>query len=276
MRKGSLESLNVCVQCGWAPNVRSQRLTVLCETPSAWPSVRVLQCEARSGRSCRARLIRPFRRCRCATAPDAVLHALHAALQEAPAPLAHGLLGGADVPTDRGVADPFCASEDHLGALRHVVAPLVAMELDLLVAVAGADPAGGPDAAVGELLVSGLVAAGLTDEEEVRAEAGDEFAEGLAALQVIAEQDRPVGGQCGDVGGQPALGGVAFAVLLALAFGQGRCDPTEVVQKGIEHWTIRNGGHSLCLEAMPAMLGPQKLVPCCRPSAARETPKGQI
>ena len=94
------------------------------------------------------------------------------------------------------------------------------MELDLLVAVAGATPAGGPDAAVGELLVSGLVAAGLTDEEEVRAEAGDEFAEGLAAVQVIAEQDRPVGEQCGDVGGQPALGGVAFAALLALALGQ--------------------------------------------------------
>ena len=62
------------------------------------------------------------------------------------------------------------------------------MGLDLLVAVAGADPAGGPDAAIGELLVSGLVAAGHTDEEEVRAEAGDEFAEGLAAVKVIASR----------------------------------------------------------------------------------------
>ena len=93
------------------------------------------------------------------------------------------------------------------------------MVLDLLALVAGADPAGGPDAAVGELFVYRLVAAGLTDEEEVRAELGDEGAEGLAAVQIVAEQDRPVGEQSGDVGGQPALGSVALAILLALVFG---------------------------------------------------------
>ena len=64
------------------------------------------------------------------------------------------------------------------------------------------------------------MAAGLTDEEEVRAEVGDECAEGLAAVQIVAEQDRPVGEQSGDVGGQPALGGVALAILLALLLGQ--------------------------------------------------------
>lgn len=58
--------------------------------------------------------------------------------------------------------------------------------------------------------------------------------------------------------------------------GQGGCDPAEVVQKGIEHWKIRNGGHILCLEAVPAKLSPQKLVPCSRPSAARQTPTGHI
>ena len=64
------------------------------------------------------------------------------------------------------------------------------------------------------------MAAGLTDEEEIRAEVGDECAEGLAAVQIVAEQDRPVGAQSGAVGGQPALGSVALAILLALVFGQ--------------------------------------------------------
>ena len=64
------------------------------------------------------------------------------------------------------------------------------------------------------------MAARLTDEEEVRAEGGDEGAEGLAAVQIVAEQDRPVGEQSGDVGGQPALGSVALAILFALVFGQ--------------------------------------------------------
>ena len=64
------------------------------------------------------------------------------------------------------------------------------------------------------------MAAGLTDEQEVRAEFGDEATEGLAAIQIVAEQNRPVGQQSGDVGGQPALGSVALAILLALLFGQ--------------------------------------------------------
>ena len=42
----------------------------------------------------------------------------------------------------------------------------------------------------------------------------------LAAVQVVAEEDRPVGPQLVDVGRQPALGGVALAVLLALILGQ--------------------------------------------------------
>ncbi len=67
--------------------------------------------------------------------------------------------------------------------------------LDLLALVAGADPAAGPDAAVGELFGSCLAAAGFTDEQEVRAEVGDEGAEGLAAVQIVAEPDRPVGQQ---------------------------------------------------------------------------------
>ncbi len=67
--------------------------------------------------------------------------------------------------------------------------------LDLLALVAGADLAAGPGAAVGELFVSRLAAAGFTDEQEVRAEVGEEGAEGLAAVQIVAEQGRPVGQQ---------------------------------------------------------------------------------
>ena len=149
------------------------------------------------------------------------------------------------------------------------------MELDLLVAVAGADPAGGPDAAVGELLVSGLVAAGLTDEEEVRAEAGNEFAEGPAAVQGIGEQDRPVGGSAGMWTGSQRL--AALRSQSCLRWRAGRADATRRKSSRRESSTgIRNGGHILCLDAVPAMLGPLKLVSCCRPSAARETPRGQI
>ena len=61
--------------------------------------------------------------------------------------------------------------------------------------------------------------AGLTDEEEVGFEVADELAEGLAAVQVVAEENGPEGAQFVDVGGQPALGGVAFAVLLAFFVG---------------------------------------------------------
>lgn len=49
--------------------------------------------------------------------------------------------------------DPGALQGVGAGAHGHVLAPLVAMELDLPVAVAGADPVGGVDAAVGELLV---------------------------------------------------------------------------------------------------------------------------
>ncbi len=68
--------------------------------------------------------------------------------------------------------------------------------------------------------VQALVGTGLADEDEVRPEVVDELAEGLAAVQVVAEEDRPVGPQLVDVGRQPALGGVALAVLVALILGQ--------------------------------------------------------
>ena len=64
--------------------------------------------------------------------------------------------------------------------------------------------------------------AGLADENEVGPEVRDQAAQGLAAVQVVAEEDRPVGAQLVAVGGQPALGGVALAVLLALLLGQVR------------------------------------------------------
>ena len=61
---------------------------------------------------------------------------------------------------------------------------------------------------------------GLADEQEVRPEVENQPAQGLAAVQVVAEKDRPVGAQLDDMLGQPALGGVALAVLLALCLGQ--------------------------------------------------------
>ena len=103
---------------------------------------------------------------------------------------------------------------------RHSVHPAVAVPLDLLVAVAGLDPAAGVDEIVMENFLQALVGTGLTDEEEVRSEVADQSAQGLAAVQVVAEEDGPVGLQLVDVGRQPALGGVALAVLLAAFLGQ--------------------------------------------------------
>ena len=71
-----------------------------------------------------------------------------------------------------------------------------------------------------EHFLQALVGTGLTDEEEVRSEVADQSAQGLAAVQVVAEEDGPVGLQLVDVGRQPALGGVALAVLLAAFLGQ--------------------------------------------------------
>ena len=105
-------------------------------------------------------------------------------------------------------------------AERRSVHPAVAVPLDLLLVVAGLDPAAGMDEVVMQHFVQALVGTGLADEDEVRPEVVDELAEGLAAVQVVAEEDRPVGPQLVDVGRQPALGGVALAVLLALILGQ--------------------------------------------------------
>ena len=70
---------------------------------------------------------------------------------------------------------------------------------------------------------------GFTDEEEVRAAVEDALADRLAAVQVVPEEDRLAGEQSGQVGVQPALGGVALAALLALLLGQVRLAGRRVV-----------------------------------------------
>ena len=107
-------------------------------------------------------------------------------------------------------------------AERQAVHPAIAVQLDLAFVVGGADPAAGVGEVVVDQFVSALVRVGLTDEEEVGFEVADELAEGLAAVQVVAEEDGPEGAQFVAVGGQPALGGVAFAVLLAVLCRSGR------------------------------------------------------
>ncbi len=76
------------------------------------------------------------------------------------------------------------------------------------------------DEVVVEQFVKSLVGTGLTDEEEVHLKIENQPTQGLAAVQVVAEKDRPVGTKLVDVGGRPARGGVALAVLLALFLGQ--------------------------------------------------------
>ena len=64
-------------------------------------------------------------------------------------------------------------------AERHSVQPAVAVPLDLLLVVAGLDPAAGMDEVVMQHFVQALVGTGLADEDEVRPEVVDELAEGL-------------------------------------------------------------------------------------------------
>ena len=80
-------------------------------------------------------------------------------------------------------------------------------------ALAGGDAAAGQADAV-EVLVEGLVAGGLAGEQEVAADVEHGAADGLAGVQVVAEVDRPQCGAAPAVALQPALDGLAFAVLL--------------------------------------------------------------
>lgn len=55
---------------------------------------------------------------------------------------------------------------------------------------------------------------GLAGQDEVAAAPLDGGGDRLASEEVVAEIDRPVAGDCRSVFGEPALGGIAFAVLL--------------------------------------------------------------
>ena len=101
-----------------------------------------------------------------------------------------------------------------------VVHPPETLPLDLLVAIAGLYPAAGVNELVVQALVDQLVGTGLTDEQDVRAEVQDRSAQGLAAVQVFVELDRPIRAKLVHVGGQPTLGGVALALLHALLLGE--------------------------------------------------------
>ena len=81
---------------------------------------------------------------------------------------------------------------------------------------AGADAAGGRTDAV-EVLVEGLMAGRLGGEQEVAAAVEHGPAHGLAGVEVVAEVDRAQCGVARAVALQPALGGLALAVLLGEA-----------------------------------------------------------
>ncbi len=76
-------------------------------------------------------------------------------------------------------------------------------------------PVSGLDEIVVEQFLEAYIGLGLANEEEVGAAAEDEVAEGLAADQVVAEEDRAEGSQLLDMHGDPALGGDGSEVLLA-------------------------------------------------------------
>lgn len=71
-------------------------------------------------------------------------------------------------------------------------------------------------------IVQALVGAGFAHDSEVCPGIQNEVAEGLTAVQVVAHKDRSVGAQLDAVGGDPALGSVTLAVLIARRLGQFR------------------------------------------------------
>ena len=95
-------------------------------------------------------------------------------------------------------------------------------DIPLALAVAGLEPARGMHQVRVQRIVQALVGAGLAHEDEVCPGVQHEAAEGLAAVQVVAQKDRSIGAQLGAVGGDPALGSVALAVLLAHRLSQFR------------------------------------------------------
>ena len=64
----------------------------------------------------------------------------------------------------------------------------------MVLGVAHGEPAGGVEQGLVQAVVEALVGVGLADEEEVGAVVEDELADGVAVVEVVAEQDRSVGG----------------------------------------------------------------------------------
>ena len=100
------------------------------------------------------------------------------------------------------------------------------------------------------------------------ADAEEGVAVGAGGLLVHAALEVEEGGGLEEERGEGAGRGIGDGVALVGAgtgIGQGGGGLLEAVQKGIEHSGIGNGGHILCLKAVPAKSSPQKLVPCYRP-----------
>ena len=111
------------------------------------------------------------------------------------------------------------------------------------------------------------------------ADAEERVAVGPGGLLVRAALEVEEGGGLEGERGEGAASGIGDGVALVGAgpgVGQGGGGLLEAIQKGLEHAGIGNGGHILCLKAVPTKLSPQKLVPCCRPLSGSRDKKGQI
>ena len=93
-----------------------------------------------------------------------------------------------------GDFDP--GADDGVGAVAHghAALPAVAVEFDLALGVAHLEPVGGLVQGRVQEVVQALVRAGLADEDEVDFVVEKELADGVAAIQVVAEEDGAVGG----------------------------------------------------------------------------------
>ena len=105
---------------------------------------------------------------------------------------------------------------------REQVGEAVAAVPEVALAVAPMQPGLGVDELVVQQFVQTLVRVGFRDEDEIGLGVEDGAADRLAAVQVVAQEDRAAGAQLLAMVGEPALGGVAFAVLLAALRGEFR------------------------------------------------------
>ena len=126
--------------------------------------------------------------------------------------------------TAQGVEHPAlrlpAGAGDRAVARGHAACPAVAVAFDLAPGVAHADRVAVDVEGVVQAVGESLVGAGLADEDGVEALAEGQLADGMAAAQVVGDQDGAEDAGLAAMLLDPALGTIALALLLAELVGE--------------------------------------------------------